>query len=46
MSGNVILILVTILACTAIVLGVKAWNMCNEVDKERNEKEENKNGRS
>ena len=46
MSGNVILILVTILACTAIVLGVKAWNMCNEADKERNEKEENKNERS
>ena len=46
MSGNVILILVTILACIAIVLGVKAWNMCNEVDKERDEKKENKDGRS
>lgn len=46
MSGNVILILATILACIAIVLGVKAWNMCNEVDKERDEKEEKKDGRS
>lgn len=46
MSGNVILILVTILACIAIVLGVKAWNMCNEVDKERDGKKENKDGRS